>query len=139
MKGHKWILLVALSLAPLGHAEIVVIVRADSPVQSLTKVEVERIFLKKLKVFPGGQEVDPIGQPTAEETEDRFYSSISVRTKIERKAYWARLMFTGKDRPPKDGGDNEGVKALVASDLKAIGFIDESSLDNRVKVVYRIE
>lgn len=138
MKRHFFLLLFTLVQMPLAHAEFVVIVKADSQVQALTKDEVERIFLKKLKVFPNGDEAIPVGQLSRPETEEQFYKMISGKSKIELKAYWARLMFTGRDRPPKDGKDNDGVKTLVVGDKRAIGFIDATSLDASVKVVYRL-
>lgn len=139
MKRLMPLLFSTLLYIPLTHAELVVIVRADAPVQSLTKDEVERIFLKKLKVFPSGGEAVPIGQAAAVETNEHFYAKISRKSKIELKAYWARLMFTGRERPPKDGTNNEGVKRLVAADAKAIGFIDEANMDKRFRVVYRLD
>lgn len=139
MNRHIMLFLATLVYAPLTHAELVVIVQADSPVQALSKDEVERIFLKKLKVFPNGNEAIPIGQPARSVIEEQFYSKVSGKSKIELKAYWARLMFTGRDRPPKDGHDNDGVKALVASDKKAIGYIESESIDKQVKIVYRLE
>lgn len=138
MQRPLFLFLIALLHIPFANAELVVIVQADSPVQTLSKDEVERIFLKKLKVFPNGDEAVPIGQLSRAEIDEQFYTKLSGKSKVELKAYWARLMFTGKDRPPKDGKDNDGVKAIVASDRRAIGFIEEASLDTRVKVVYRL-
>ena len=138
MHRPLFLFLFALLHIPLAKAELVVIVQADSPMQTLSKDEVERIFLKKLKVFPNGDEAVPIGQLSRAEIDEQFYTKLSGKSKVELKAYWARLMFTGKDRPPKDGKDNDGVKTIVASDSRAIGFIEEASLDTRVKVVYRL-
>lgn len=139
MNRHILMLLSALLQIPLAQAELVVIVKADSPVQSLSKDEVERIFLKKLKVFPNGDEAIPIGQLSQPDVDERFYKNITGKSKIELKAYWARLMFTGRDRPPKDGNNNDGVKSLVVNDARAIGFIDAAGVDAQVKVVYRLE
>lgn len=139
MNRHILLLLSVLLPIPLAKAELVVIVKADSPVQSLSKEEVERIFLKKLKVFPNGDEAIPIGQLSQPDIDERFYNKISGKSKIELKAYWARLMFTGRDRPPKDGINNDGVKSLVVNDARAIGFIDATGVDAQVKVVYRLE
>ena len=54
----------------------------------------------------------------------------------QAKALWSKLVFTGKATMPKEVGDNAGVKAALAANPKAIGYIDKSAVDATVKVVY---
>jgi ABC-type phosphate transport system substrate-binding protein len=37
---------------------------------------------------------------------------------------------------PKEAGDSAAVKKAVASDPKAIGYIEKSAVDASVKVIY---
>ena len=48
---------------------------------------------------------------------------------------WSRLIFTGKATPPKELPDAAAVKKAVATDPKAIGYIDKSEVDSTVKVL----
>lgn len=119
-------------------AEMVVVVPIDSPVKALSRDEVGRIFLKKLKVLPGNFELHPVGQMSSPGKDEAFYRDVTGKSRGQLQSYWARLMFTGKDLPPLDGKEDAGVKALLASDLHSVGFIDEASVDESVRVVYRL-
>jgi hypothetical protein len=45
------------------------------------------------------------------------------------------LVFSGKGQAPKELADNAAVKKAVATDPKAVGYIDKSAVDGSVKVV----
>ncbi|MDH4276244.1 MAG: phosphate ABC transporter substrate-binding protein, partial [Gammaproteobacteria bacterium] len=51
------------------------------------------------------------------------------------KSYWATLIFSGKGTPPKAVGDAGDVKAIVAKNPSAIGYIDKRFADNNVKII----
>ncbi len=53
----------------------------------------------------------------------------------QMKALWARLAFTGKGQPPREAADDAAVKKAVAANPKAIGYIDQASVDGSVKVL----
>lgn len=141
MKMRVLMLLTSLVICSAARADLVVIVNAHSPVQALTKDEVSRIYLKKLQNLPllNNFEVYPIGQGARPATYEFFYTSITEKNNTQWRAYWARMMFTGRDKPPIDGLNNEGVKALVAQSPSAVGFIDEAAMDDRYRVVYRVQ
>lgn len=122
-----------------AHAEIVVIANVKSPLISLTREELGRIYLKRMKHVPRANnlEVFPVRQSTTPGLEDAFYLHVTDKDKNQLRAYWARLLFTGKDKPPKDGRDDEGVKRLVAENEGTIGFIQASALSKQFKVIYR--
>ena len=47
-------------------------------------------------------------------------------------------MFSGKGQPPREVGDDAAVKAWVASNPEAIGYIDGKFVDGSVKVLFII-
>lgn len=51
------------------------------------------------------------------------------------KAYWSKMIFTGRGQPPPIVDDDEAVKARLARQPNAIGYIDDAALDARVKAV----
>ncbi|CBL45302.1 Hypothetical protein HDN1F_17190 [gamma proteobacterium HdN1] len=127
-----------LSTTP-AYAEFVVIVHKDADVRSMSKDEVARVFMMKSKTLPNGREVVPLSQSSREQFNDRFFDLITQRSRLQRDAYWARLMFTGKGQQPKSVESDAAMLAAVAAHPKYIGFIDSKSLDNSVTVVFRIE
>jgi len=66
---------------------------------------------------------------------DDFYTKVANKSGAQVKAYWAKLVFTGKGQPPKDAGDSAGVKSAVAANPAAVGYVDKSVVDGSVKVV----
>ena len=60
------------------------------------------------------------------------------KSEDELKGYWSKLMFSGKGQPPREVGDDAAVKAWVASNPDAIGYIDGKFVDGSVKVLFII-
>jgi ABC-type phosphate transport system substrate-binding protein len=131
------VLLLALHTLPT-HAQWLVIAKADSRIPSLSKNEVERIFMKKLKVLPNGTHVTPVGQISNPTVDEPFFKALTGKDRSQLTAYWARLLFTGKDRPPTDGKTNAGVIELVMANPHALGYIEASALTPDVRVVLEI-
>lgn len=115
-------------------AGVAVVVNSKSSVDGLSKEQVARIFLGKSKSFPNGNKATPIDQDSGG-TRDKFYSDAVKKTDSQVKAYWARLIFTGKGQPPRSVYDDREVINTLVSDPSAVGYIDESSVNSRVKVL----
>jgi ABC-type phosphate transport system substrate-binding protein len=120
----------ALGLANIAHAETVVVVAAGSSVTSMTADEVSQVFLGKSNSMTAFDQTE--GSPTKTE----FYKKVTDKELAQVKAIWAKIVFTGKGTPPKEVGGNAEVKKAVSADPKAIGYIDKSSADASVKIVF---
>lgn len=138
----KWfssfIAIAALSLPTLCAAEVAVIVHPSSGIESLTEDDVARLFLGKSKSFPGGAQAVPINQNEGSAAREKFNEAVCKKNASQYKAYWSQLVFTGKGTPPKDGGDDAGVKALISANPNMIGYVDASAVDASVKVVFKV-
>src|SRR5690606_5537624 len=97
---------------------------------------VERIFTGKTKTFPSGAAATPLNQPEASSLREAFETSVLKKNASQMKAYWSKLIFTGKGNPRADM-DAAAVKAKVASVASAIGYIDASEVDASVGEVAR--
>jgi hypothetical protein len=128
--------LAALMLGIVGaHAEIVVVVSAQSQVSNLTSDQVADIFMGRAATFPDGSKVVPVDQHEGNSVRDDFYLDISGKALPQMKAYWARMLFTGRGQPPLESGNSNDVKRLVAAHDRYIAYIDRAALDSSVKVV----
>jgi len=54
------------------------------------------------------------------------------------KAYWSKMIFSGKAAPPAVFDNDAAVKSWVASNTDGIGYIDSSQVDVSVKVILTI-
>jgi len=110
-------------------AEVVVVVNPKAAESALTKDQVAQFFLGK------STSMTPIDQPDSAPVRAEFYKKVADKDAAQAKALWSKLVFTGKATMPKEVADHAAVKAAVAANPKAIGYIDKSAVDASVKVV----
>jgi ABC-type phosphate transport system substrate-binding protein len=128
-------LLVATTLfASVAQAEIAVVVH-PSNAASLDASSLSRIFLGKMKSFPGGGQAVPVNQSEGSSATSEFNSKVLKKSGSQLKAYWSKLVFTGKGTPPKAIGSDAEVISLVSSNPNLIGYVDASAVTGDVKVV----
>ena len=131
--------LAGLLFAPLAQGasagELVVIVSSRSPVTSLRPEQVADIFLGQIANFPGGLEAVALDQSIGSPERDEFYSKVASKSRPLVKAYWTKMIFTGRGQPPKEIGGSAAVRKMVADNPSLIGYIDKSALDPSVKTV----
>ena len=121
--------------AASANADIVVIVNPKNPAANLSAEQVAAIYLGTATSFPDGSAVALADQPEAAGIRGDFYQKATGRSVAQVKATWARITFTGKGTPPKELKSDADVKAFVAGDPKAIGYVDSSAVDGSVKAV----
>lgn len=125
-----------LAAAPVqAGAEVVVIVSAKSPVASLRADQVADIFLGHLANFPDGGQAVALDQQVGSTQRDEFYVKVAAKTPPLVKAYWSKMIFTGRGQPPKEVPNAAAVRKMVADNPALIGYIDRSELDASVKPV----
>lgn len=115
---------------------LVVVVARSNPVQSLTREQVEDIFLGRTRQYPDGRLAIPVEQSGQSELRDRFYAEILQRTPAQMRSHWARLIFTGRGNPPRSVDSSEDVLYAIAADPRIIGFVEQRFVDDSVVVVY---
>lgn len=117
-------------------AEVAVVVSSKSTVSALTAEQVSGVFQGKSKSFPDGQPAVAIDQTESSPIRIEFYTKVLGKDEAQMKAYWSRLVFTGKGTPPKEMASSTAVKSSLAADPKLIGYIEKSAVDASVKVVF---
>ena len=118
-----------------GAAELVVIVSSKSPVNALRQEQVADIFLGQIASFPGGLEAVALDQSIGSPERDEFYNKVASKSRPLVKAYWTKMIFTGRGQPPREIGGSAAVRKMVADNPSLIGYIDKSALDASVKTV----
>jgi ABC-type phosphate transport system substrate-binding protein len=115
--------------------DIVVIVSAKNSLASLQAEQVTDIFLGQVGQFPDGRKAIALDQDIDTAVRDAFYNKVVAKSPALVRAYWARMIFTGRGRPPREVGDSLAVRKRVAENPNLIGYIDRSALDATVKIV----
>ena len=119
--------------------DLVVVVSARSPVESLRPDQVAAIFLGQTPRFPNGAVATALDLPIGSSERDQFYLSVAGKTPALLKAHWSKMVFTGRGQPPKEVGNSATVRRLVAENPALIGYIDRAQLDASVKPVLVVQ
>jgi ABC-type phosphate transport system substrate-binding protein len=126
----------ALSLSAGGaRADVVVVVSAKSPVAALSKNQIVDIFLGKSNRFPDGRPVVPIDLVEGSAVRDEFYREFADKSPAQIKAYWSKIIFTGRGTPPLEVDNGLAMKKRIIAHPNDIGYIDRDMVDGSVKVL----
>lgn len=138
MKFLKSSLLLSLCLSSsIALAEVVVIVN-PSNTSHISSEDIKRIFLGKNKAFANGDSVNAVNLKSGNATRTDFERQALGKSGAQVKAYWSKLIFSGKAKPLKEITKEEDVLSLVSTTPNAIGYIDSSKVDASVKVVKKL-
>ena len=127
--------LLVLCGSALAKAEVVAVVAASSPIPALTQDQVAEIFLGKSTRLPGGTVAVPLDLPEGSPARDEFYLRVAGKSPAQLKAFWAKLIFTGRGRPPKSVADPDEVLKHVRQNPAVIGYVDRAYVDATVRVL----
>ena len=131
-----FLLLVLTMTSRLCAAELVVAVRSDSEIGTLSKNEVIDIFLGRFRQLPSGQRAEPLDQAMQSPERQAFYHALINKTSAEINAYWARLLFTGRVTPPKAMDSQDKMLEELIHNPRAIGYLERTKIDRRLRIVF---
>jgi ABC-type phosphate transport system substrate-binding protein len=140
MKKLKFLAAVAAAVLSLGtsfaaQAALAIVAHPSNSVSGISADDAQRIFLGKTGEFANGRRATPVDQTPGTASRTKFLKSVIQKSEDELKGYWSKLMFSGKGQPPRELGDDAAVKAWVAGNPEAIGYIDGKFVDGSVKVL----
>lgn len=126
--------------ASTAMADMYIIVNATNPTVELNKKKAIDIFMGRTKAFKGGISIQAIDQPKSSPTRELFYTTLTGKSLVYVNAYWARLFYSGRNRPPKDSFANEDeIIEEVATNQQAIAYVADVTDNPNIKIVMTIE
>ncbi|MBR9727043.1 phosphate ABC transporter substrate-binding protein [Shewanella intestini] len=128
----KLLTVLALSLTCVTGANAAVVVIGHTSAADITLDEAKRAFLGRGDASTVVYELSE-GNPTRSE----FHDAVTGRSDSQLKAFWSKQVFTGKGNPPATVTDATTMKATIAANPNAIGYIDEADVDGTVKVILK--
>jgi ABC-type phosphate transport system substrate-binding protein len=103
-----------------------IIVHASNPNSELTKNQISKLFLKKVKMWEDMNEaVLPIDLVADSPVREEFSAEIHGKKVSPIKAYWQKQIFSGRNVPPEEKASDEGVLEYVEENVGAIGYVSE--------------
>lgn len=121
------LLLAGLCALP-GRAEVVVIANVHNGVDRVTSDEAVNIFMGRYRKFAHGAAAVPVDLEADSPVRRLFYRRLLDKSLEEINSYWVRLIFSGGTQPPHEVRGPEEMIERIATDLRAIGYVDRSHL-----------
>ena len=127
--------LVSATLAAAGEPRYWIVVHPDNPVETLTRREISRLFLKQSTHWSDGTPAVPLDLDVKVEAREEFSKDIHGRAAEAIKKYWQRMVFSGRAAPPAEVATEEDMLAHVRGDPAAIGYVSDEITLRGVKIL----
>ena len=120
-----------------GAAEpFVVIVNAANPASAMPAEELASAFLKKVQRWPQGDEIMPVDLTDESRIRESFSRLVLQKSTAAVKAYWQKMIFSGRQVPPPEKVSSADVVAFVRANRGGIGYVAaDAPLGAGVKVI----
>ncbi len=122
-----------------AHAEMVVVMSANSPVSTLSRNDVVNIYMGRYRQLPDGSPAIPLDAPPDSEEHRAFYRALVDRSPEEIKAYWARLVFAGRTRPPVPTSGIAAMRSEVAHHPNMLGYMERKDVGPQLRIVFALK
>ena len=114
----------------------VVIVNASNPVASISVEDLSKAFMKKATRWPDGVEILPVDLKEQSAVREDFSRLIHDKSTSAVRAYWQKMIFSGREVPPPEKASSAEVLAFVRSKRGAIGYLAaETAVGEGIKVL----
>jgi ABC-type phosphate transport system substrate-binding protein len=132
-------MLIALTLtlaSGAATADVVAVVSAKSPIVALSKSQLADIFLGKTSRFPDGSPAVAIDQAEGSAVRDEFYDRVAGKSAAQIKAFWSKIIFTGRGQPPPTVSNTTELRQRIKDNPAAVGYLDRDKVDDSLRVVF---
>ncbi|HEV8579016.1 MAG TPA: phosphate ABC transporter substrate-binding protein [Thermoanaerobaculia bacterium] len=114
----------------------VVIVNTANSTSAMRTEEVSAFFLKKAEAWPDGTRVSPVDLDERAPSRESFSNQILAKSTAAVKAYWQKMIFSGRAVPPPEKASPEEVVSFVKKYPGGIGYVPAGTpLGSGVKVL----
>lgn len=124
-----------LSINSLANNDFVVAVSKKSTINQLSKNDIAKLFLSKIKSFPNGEKAITI-EINNKESQINFYKELTNKNEKQLSKYWAKMIFTGRGIPPKKLEKESELIEFIAKNKNAITYIKRKYLSKDLKIVW---
>lgn len=125
-----------LILPEYAAAEILIIANKSVTESSVSKLDVQMIFLGKKKSWDSGDKINPVMLKSGE-THEKFVNTYVQKTVESFASFWKHAILSGTGVPPKSFSSEEDLVKYVAGKENAVGYISSGTpyQDSGVKML----
>ena len=101
---------------------LAIVAAREGGLTELDRETAEQLYLARRTTLPNGRTVTLVDLP-AGPARDQFYLRLTRKNPSQIRAYWSRLVFTGRAQPPREAADADEVRRLLQSTPGAIAYL----------------
>ncbi len=131
------LILLTTTLSSIGMSnEFAVITNIDNKLDSLSAKDVRSIYLGR-KNSINSIVIKPVQLVNGNAAHEFLLQNIIGKKPKQYKAYWTRLIFSGKSAPITTLKSEQEVLNWIQNNSNGIGYISTSAITDKVKVLYQ--
>jgi ABC-type phosphate transport system substrate-binding protein len=116
-------------------ADYQVITNASLGVDSISKRDLTRVFLKQRTRWASGEYAKPIDQKMKNEIRATFSEGTLGRSLADVESFWNSQVFSGKSTPPPTASSDQEVIDFVKKTPGAVGYVAAEADISGTKVI----
>jgi ABC-type phosphate transport system substrate-binding protein len=125
------------AVRPLAAEDALVVIVHRQRSVSASREEIARIYLKQRLFWSDGSPIVAVNRESRSPAREIFSQRVLGRSSTDLAAYWNQQYFQGVF-PPLTLSSAASVKRYVATERNAVGYIEESEVDDTVKVILKV-
>jgi hypothetical protein len=122
------LLAIVVVLAPglASAADYVVIVNPGNRASSVSRNELQRLFLRTATTWSGGEGCKPVDLPKSNPVRVAFSKEVLGRTMAALDQFWTQSIFSGRGVPPPERKSDREVVEFVRDTPGAVGYVSSA-------------
>ena len=121
-------LVLAVTIAGATPADgVAVVVHPDSQITTVSRAELSKIFLGRLRTWSDGTPATPVDQLPDRPVRERFSRHVHGRGVVTVEVYWKRMIFSGRGVPPDELANDKQVLEYVRTHPGAVGYVSDTA------------
>jgi ABC-type phosphate transport system substrate-binding protein len=122
-----------------GSEEIDVVVNKSNNIGPLSRAEVRRIFVGEKSSWPGGKHITVLMLAPDKPERGVILREVLKMNESDYTKYFLQAAFTGHvEAAPKDLPSAAQMKARLAANPNAIGYLKKEDVDDSIRVVLKL-
>jgi len=122
-----------------SEAALAVVVAKTSKIESISKRELVDVYMGRFDVLESGHKVQPVDYENGSELRSLFYRSLVNKSERQINAYWSRLIFSGRAKPPVQVASPEESLSFILDNQSALSYIPVNRVSEEMKIVLVLE
>ncbi|MDF2177729.1 hypothetical protein P2G88_05655 [Aliiglaciecola sp. CAU 1673] len=117
--------------------KLVVVVNHSNPIDELDQKQVMDLYMGRYTSFPNSMPATPIDYPSNSAVKQQFYKMLVNKDEKKIRAYWSRLLFSGRAKPPMEAESGENIPTLLADNNAALAYVPVDQVTSEMKIVFQ--